>query len=119
MSTNEQGHPENETPTAEAIGAINGRIDKIERQQRKDENEERSHNRSQLRVNRTIAIFTGLLFVTSTVSDIYLIRQTGIAKDSADTAAKAADAAMTQATFTKRQVQSELAAYLSFNVGWT
>jgi hypothetical protein len=93
VSNQEAGNPERETPPTEAIVVINARLDAMERQQRQDEEEERRHNLSQLRVNKTIAIFTGLLFVTSVVSDIFLLRQSSIGRDSADAAKSAAKTA--------------------------
>ena len=93
MSNQKAGNPERAAPPTEAIVVINARLDAIERQQRQDEEEERRHNLSQLRVNKTIAIFTGLLFVTSVVSDIFLLLQSSIGRDSAQAAKSAAQTA--------------------------
>jgi hypothetical protein len=92
VSAHKKDNPGGEPP-AESIRAIKTRLDVIERQQRKDREEERSHDLSQLRVNRSVALFTGLLFVTSVVSDLFLIRQTSISKVSAEAAQKAANIA--------------------------
>jgi hypothetical protein len=98
MSNQEQGDSNREAELAKTVRAINGRLDIIEGQQRKDEENERRHNLSQLRVNRTIAVFTGLLFLTSAVSNVFLLYQIGIGKQSADAATVAADAAKGSAT---------------------
>ena len=99
----------NESPLIEAIQIINARLDVIEGQQRKDEEEERRNSRSQLRVNRKIAIFTGLLFVTSLVSDIFLIRQTSIGQQSAN-------AATDQIRLSREQMIATLSAEVLFTV---
>jgi hypothetical protein len=66
---------------------------KIERQQREDKAEQKRHARSQRRTNWLLTIFTGLLFVTSFVSDVLILRQINVAKLSAEAAKTAAEQA--------------------------
>ena len=120
MSNHEESNPERESPLPDAIRAINTRLDAIERQQRKDEEDERRHNLSQLRVNKTIAIFTGLLFVTSVVSDIFLLVQSNIGKDSAEAAKSAAKTASDTLMLQNRpwvKIKHRIIAPLTFAAG--
>ena len=73
MSNNKDDNSDEETPSVEAIRSINARIDEIERRQRQDEEDERRSNHNELVVNRTVAVFTSQLFVTSAISDMYLL----------------------------------------------
>lgn len=105
MSENIQSNPDSNAPPNESLRTINARIDEIERRQRKDEEDERSHNLNQLRVNTTIAIFTALLFVTSALSVVYLIRQTGIVADQKTTMDKTLLAMLTQTQVMQGQLE--------------
>lgn len=73
-------------PSVDESLIINTRITQLEK-------EEKEYKRRQLRTNNLMALFTGLLFLTSVVSDIILIRQTAASKQSADAATKAAQIA--------------------------
>src|SRR5580704_15176634 len=79
MSQGEPRDPGKKPPYAvdESL-VINTRLNEIERQQREEKAEERQYKSRQLITNRLVAIFTGLLFFTSVVSDVILIRQTAI-----------------------------------------
>jgi len=50
-------------------------LDEIERQQREERKEEGEYKRSQLRFNKWLTIFTGLLFLTSVAADILIVWQ--------------------------------------------
>jgi hypothetical protein len=93
LPDHEEKHPESHPPYVDGSLVINTRLNEIERRQREEEKEEREYKRRQLRFNRWTVIFTGLLFLTSTVSSVVLIRQTKASKQSADAATSAAKTA--------------------------
>jgi len=93
MSHQERQKSQSDPPYFDNSLVINTRLSEIERQQHQEAAERKEHERSQRRSNWTMVVFTALLFVTSTVSDVILIRQTNIARESADAAKSAADAA--------------------------
>lgn len=80
---------------------IDTRLREVERQQSEDRIEQKQHSRAQLTVNRWIAGFTGLLFLTSLVSDLMLQNQIRVAKVSADAARSAAKTADESLKITK------------------
>ena len=80
---------------------IDTRLREVERQQREDRLEQKQHSRDQLKVNKYIAGFTGLLFITSIVSNLMFQRQISIAKESADAARSAATTADESLKITK------------------
>jgi hypothetical protein len=105
VSDNVEGYSDSNTPCAESIRAVNTRIDEIERRQQKDEEDERTHNLNQLRVNKTIALFTALLFVTSALSVIYLVRQTNTIADQKSTMDQTLEAMFTQTKAMQGQLE--------------
>jgi|ERR1039458_2944369 hypothetical protein len=72
---------------------IDARLREVERQEKEDKKQQQEYNRKQLRFNSRLVWFTGLLVVTSAVSDLLMLRQASIAKLSADAAKTAAQAA--------------------------
>ncbi len=72
---------------------INTRLSEIERQQNEDKKYQREYDRKQLKFNKLLTIFTGLLFVTSVVSDVLIWRYVSLTKQSAEAATSAADTA--------------------------
>src|SRR5947209_7357941 len=93
MSDQKEQYPDKKPPYFDESLVINTRLSEIERQQNEDKKEQRKYNRSQLRFNKLLTIFTGLLFATSVIPDVLIWRYVNITKESADTAAVAAKTA--------------------------
>lgn len=105
MSDSEDRERKQQPPCFDPALVIDTRLSEIERQQREEKAEQRKHNLSQRITNWLLTIFTGLLFVTSVVSDILILRQSALPssalklpKSAADQAKRAADAAESSAT---------------------
>lgn len=101
MSNGKKQQPTNQPPYLDESLVINTRLQEIERRQNEEKAEEKEYKRRQLIFNRWMVIFTGLLFLTSGVSDFILLRQTKASRDSADAAdraAKDADIGLEQAS---------------------
>jgi hypothetical protein len=93
LASGDEKQPEHKPPYIDESLVINTRLNEIQREQREEKEEQRKFQRDQLRFNKVLAWFTGLLFLTSAVSDLLLLRQTSIGKESADAARKSADTA--------------------------
>jgi hypothetical protein len=90
VSNSEEHDRKQQPPYYDSALIIDTRLSEVERQQREDKAESKKHNRSQHVTNWLLTIFTGLLFVTSVVSNVLILRQLKIAKESADAAMKSA-----------------------------
>jgi hypothetical protein len=100
VSNPEDYKREQQPPYLDPSLVIDTRLADIERQNREDKTEAKKHNRSQRATNWLLTLFTGLLFVTSFASNIFLWQQTALTKKSADaakSAAKTASDALAQA----------------------
>jgi hypothetical protein len=86
VSSREADHPDKQQPYFDESLVINTRLNEIERQQREEKREQQEYNRNQLRFNKLLAIFTGLLFLTSLVANILMLRYVNITKEAADAA---------------------------------
>jgi len=95
---------------------INTRLSEIERQQSEEKAEAKKHARSQRTTNWLLTAFTGLLFVTSCISDVLLLHQTSISKESADAAKSAANTASQQVKLMRQQLESQQAAVIRITV---
>ena len=91
MSSDEQNKTNQKLPYIDESLVINTRLNELERQQREDQKEQKENARHQRITNWLLTIFTGLLFVTSVVSNVLLFRQTMSTKLSADAAKSAAE----------------------------
>ena len=114
MSNQEEHDRQQQPPYIDPGLLINTRLSEVERQQREDRAEEKKHKSDQLKINKSIAIFTGLLFVTSVLSDCLLFYQSSLNKESAKAAKSAADTAAASLDLTKRQMIATLAARMKF-----
>jgi hypothetical protein len=124
VSDREEHERKQQPPYLDPSLLINTRLSEVERQQSEDRAEEKKHKSDQLAINKSLAIFTGLLFITSVVSDCILLYQTNITKESvnaakaaADAATKAAGAASNQTDLLRQQMKTTLPASVRFNVG--
>lgn len=93
MSNPEEHYRDKQPPYIDPSLVIDTRLREVERQQAEDKKYQREYNTRQLRFNKWLVIFTGLLFATSVVSDIFLFRYVELTKNSADAAKSAADTA--------------------------
>ena len=93
LTNDEQRQAHKQPPYFDDSLVINTRLQEIERRQAEREAEEKEYKRRQLRFNSWTVVFTGLLFLTSFVSDWILFRQTSATRESADAAKKAAKVA--------------------------
>jgi len=93
VSDSEHRKPGEHLPYIDESLVINTRLKEIERRQEEEKAEEKEYKRRQLIFNRWTVIFTGLLFVTSGVSDWLLLRQVSINRESSDAAKDAAKSA--------------------------
>jgi len=85
MSAREDHHMQPAPFTDEGL-VINTRLLAIEREQREEKVEQHKYNENQLRFNKWLTVFTGLLFATSIIADCLMIVQLRVAKVSADAA---------------------------------
>ena len=92
MGDNIEHDGERQPPPTDSV-LIDARLREVERQEKEDKKQQQEYNRKQLRFNSRLVWFTGLLVVTSAVSDLLMLRQASIAKLSADAANTAAQAA--------------------------
>jgi hypothetical protein len=83
VSNSEDQKRNQQPPYLDPSLVIDTRLSEIERQQREDKADSRKHERSQRNTNRLLTLFTGLLFVTSVISDILMLRYVGLTKESA------------------------------------
>src|SRR5438874_8471211 len=118
MSDQKEQYPDKKPPYFDESLIINTRLSEIERQQNEDKKEQQKYNRSQLRFNKLLTTFTGLLFVTSAISDVLMWRYVNITKQSADAATSAADTASHQLELTERPwvyADAQIAGPLTFD----
>ncbi len=113
MSSPEEHDRKQPPPYLDPGLIIDTRLREVEKQQSEDRAEQKQHSRAQLSVNKYIAGFTGLLFLTSLVSDLMLQKQISVAKESADAARSAAMTADESLKITKALTEgtSEAIAY--------
>src|SRR5437879_6491233 len=93
MSSSQEATGGNKPPYFDQGLVIDTKLSAIQREQKEEKEYRRQYDRKQLRFNRLLVIFTALLFVTSTVSDILTYRYVSLTKTSADAAKKSADTA--------------------------
>ena len=115
MSQGEQPRPAGNPPyLGDESLVINTRLAEIEKRQNSEKEEEREYKRRQLRFNRWTVVFTGLLVAASVVTNLIMLHQTTLTKESADAAKSAADTATENLKITKQVVTSGQAA--SFDI---
>lgn len=118
MSNAEESKSKEQLPYFDPSLVIDTRLSEIERQQREDKAEQRKHARSQRVTNWLLTVFTGLLFFTSVGSDVLLLRQTSITKESADAAKRVAETSAKELELTQRpwvKVQATISGPLTFD----
>jgi len=102
----EEQKPEHNPPRADDRYVIDISLKDIERQRSEDKKEQREYERKQLLFNKRLVWFTGLLCLTSAISDVLLNFQMRVAWDSADASRRSADAAASAARTAEANLKS-------------
>jgi hypothetical protein len=95
MSDGVNRDPQREITPAEAalLIKVEGRVNELERQQAEEKKEAAKQQKSQVFYNKLLMVFTGLLFVTSAVSNVFLLIQARASLTGSEAATRAAKAA--------------------------
>ena len=111
MSDHEEQRRDKQPPYIDEGLLINTRLSEIERQQAEEKKYQREYNSKQLRFNSRLVLFTALLFVTSVVSDLLMLRYVILTKQSADAASVGAVAATSAAGTARNSLEIDQRAW--------
>src|ERR1700680_4015341 len=114
MSNSISDNPKDKLPPSEAalLIKVESRVEELERQQAEEKKEAARQQKRQVRYNGLLTVFTALLFVTSLVSNIVLIRQTQASIEGARAATSAANTAKDTLDASANSFRQEQRAYL-------